>query len=56
MSFVDKDHAFIKRRRDSVYGTNDTGLKLSMLFVVGVEGSSGPTFNLYAQNQNEEEA
>ena len=49
MSFLDKDHAFIKRRADSVFGANDSGLKLSMMFVVGVEGDrTGPTFNLYA--------
>ena len=49
MSFLDKDHAFVKRRADSVFGANDSGLKLSMMFVVGVEGDrTGPTFNLYA--------
>ena len=36
MSFVDKDHSFIKRRADSVFGKHDSGFKLTMLFVVGV--------------------
>lgn len=48
VSFLDKDHAFIQRRADSVFGANDTGIKLSMLFVIGVEADrTGPTFKLY---------
>ena len=48
MSFLDKDHAYIKRRADSVFGPNDTGLKLTMMYVIGVEGDrTGPTFKLY---------
>jgi len=50
VSFVDKDHAFIKRRADSVFGPSDTGLKLTMLFVIGVQNNQqGPKFNLYKQ-------
>ena len=54
MSFLDKDHAYIKRRADSVFGASDTGLKLSMMFVLGVERDrAGPTFNLYTQGCND---
>jgi len=50
VSFVDKDHSFIKRRADSVFGPNDTGFKLTMLYVVGVQGNrQGPNFKLYPQ-------
>lgn len=50
VSFIDKDHAFIKRRADSVFGPSDTGLKLTMLFVIGVQNNQqGPKFNLYEQ-------
>ena len=47
MSFMDKDHAVIGERMDSCYGEYDTGFKLTMLYVVGVEGGrEGPLFKL----------
>ena len=37
--YMDKDHNFIKRKADSTFGQSDTGIKLTIMFVLWSESS-----------------
>mmetsp|Transcript_7402 Transcript_7402/g.8941 ORF Transcript_7402/g.8941 Transcript_7402/m.8941 type:complete len:134 (+) Transcript_7402:1035-1436(+) len=50
VSYLNKDYPFIKERADSCFGAHDTGLKLTMVYVIGTEKDrQGPTFKLTKQ-------